>query len=107
MYFVFPWPGHPDRENGGQTMSTRPQIIAHRGASRAETENTLAAFRRAGLMGADAVELDVRRDVTSLTVRNQRSFPYQLDGDYLGETQKLEFEHVPGCLRLVRTATKG
>jgi len=42
-------------------MSTRPQIIAHRGASRAETENTLAAFRRAGLMGADAVELDVRR----------------------------------------------
>ena len=51
--------------------------------------------------------LDVRRDVTSLTVRNQRSFPYQLDGDYLGETQKLEFEHVPGCLRLVRTATKG
>lgn len=61
MYFVFPWPGHPDRENGGQTMSTRPQIIAHRGASRAETENTLAAFRRAGLMGADAVELDVRR----------------------------------------------
>lgn len=47
--------------------------------------------------------LDVRRDVTSLTVSNNRSFPYQLDGDYLGETQRLEFEHVPGCLRLVRT----
>ena len=37
------------------------QVIAHRGASRAERENTLAAFERAGLMGADAVELDVRR----------------------------------------------
>ncbi|MEY4221204.1 MAG: Glycerophosphoryl diester phosphodiesterase family, partial [Actinomycetota bacterium] len=37
------------------------QVIAHRGASRAERENTLEAFRRAGLMGADAVELDVRR----------------------------------------------
>ena len=36
-------------------------IIAHRGASRAESENTLAAFRRAGEMGADGVELDVRR----------------------------------------------
>ena len=36
------------------------QIIAHRGASRVERENTLAAFRRAGSMGADAVELDVR-----------------------------------------------
>ena len=37
------------------------QVIAHRGASKAEAENTLAAFRRAGAMGADAVELDVRR----------------------------------------------
>jgi len=36
-------------------------IIAHRGASRAEPENTLAAFRRAGDFGADGVELDVRR----------------------------------------------
>jgi glycerophosphoryl diester phosphodiesterase len=37
------------------------QVIAHRGASAAEKENTLAAFRRARQMGADAVELDVRR----------------------------------------------
>ena len=37
------------------------QVIAHRGASKAERENTLAAFRRAYDMGADAVELDVRR----------------------------------------------
>ena len=36
-------------------------VIAHRGASRAAVENTLAAFRRAGEMGAQAVELDVRR----------------------------------------------
>lgn len=35
-------------------------VIAHRGASRAETENTPAAFRRADSMGADGVELDVR-----------------------------------------------
>jgi glycerophosphoryl diester phosphodiesterase len=37
------------------------QVIAHRGASKAERENTLAAFRRAREMGAHAVELDVRR----------------------------------------------
>lgn len=37
------------------------QVIAHRGASKAEKENTLAAFRRAREMGAHAVELDVRR----------------------------------------------
>lgn len=38
-------------------------VIAHRGASRAAPENTVAAFRRAAEMGADMVELDVRRSV--------------------------------------------
>lgn len=36
-------------------------MIAHRGASAAFPENTLAAFRAAAALGADAVELDVRR----------------------------------------------
>ncbi len=34
-------------------------VIAHRGASAAETENSLAAFRAAIDLGADAIELDV------------------------------------------------
>lgn len=38
-------------------------VIAHRGASRAEPENTIAAFERAVAIGADGVELDVRRTV--------------------------------------------
>jgi glycerophosphoryl diester phosphodiesterase len=38
-----------------------PKIVAHRGASKAERENTLAAFTTAKRMGADMVELDVRR----------------------------------------------
>src|SRR5947207_13640794 len=36
-------------------------VFAHRGASAAEPENTIAAFVRAKEMGADGVELDVRR----------------------------------------------
>ncbi len=36
-------------------------MIAHRGASTAFPENTLAAFRGAAELGADAVEFDVRR----------------------------------------------
>lgn len=36
-------------------------VIAHRGASKAEKENTIAAFERALELGADWVELDVRR----------------------------------------------
>ena len=38
-----------------------PLIIAHRGASAAAPENTIAAFELAREMGADWVELDVRR----------------------------------------------
>jgi glycerophosphoryl diester phosphodiesterase len=38
---------------------TRPLVIAHRGASGYEVENSLAAFRAAAEQGADAVELDI------------------------------------------------
>lgn len=52
----------------GATQSTKAtwrvaegvRIWAHRGASNAVTENTIAAFERAVTDGADAVELDVR-----------------------------------------------
>lgn len=37
----------------------KPLVIAHRGASSIELENSLAAFRAAAGQGADAVELDV------------------------------------------------
>jgi glycerophosphoryl diester phosphodiesterase len=37
----------------------RPLVIAHRGASATECENSLAAFRAAGRLGADGVELDI------------------------------------------------
>jgi glycerophosphoryl diester phosphodiesterase len=37
----------------------RPFVIAHRGASTVEVENSLAAFRAAGRLGADGVELDI------------------------------------------------
>ncbi len=39
----------------------RPLVVAHRGASRAAPENSLAALRLARDLGADAVEFDVQR----------------------------------------------
>lgn len=48
--------------------------------------------------------LDVRTDLASLTVEHGDPFPYQLDGDYLGETRRLEFEHVPDAVRLILPA---
>jgi glycerophosphoryl diester phosphodiesterase len=43
-------------------------VIAHRGASAAFPENTVAAFRGAATLGADAVELDVRRTADGAAV---------------------------------------
>jgi glycerophosphoryl diester phosphodiesterase len=51
-----------------------PWIIAHRGASEEEPENTLRAFRRAVELGADMVELDVHlsRDGEPVVIHDAR-----------------------------------
>lgn len=46
----------------------RPLVWAHRGASRAAPENTLAAFRLAAEVGADGIELDAQRCATGEVV---------------------------------------
>jgi glycerophosphoryl diester phosphodiesterase len=51
-----------------------PWIIAHRGASEEEPENTLRAFRRAAELGADMVELDLHlsRDGELVVIHDAR-----------------------------------
>ena len=51
----------PTERRTSQYVHRSRQVIAHRGASKAAPENTVEAFALAGRMGADAVELDVRR----------------------------------------------
>lgn len=46
----------------------RPLVVAHRGASSSEPENTAAAFEAAIVAGADAVELDVRMAADGIAV---------------------------------------
>ncbi len=41
-------------------QSTRPLVVAHRGASEAYPEHTLPAYRAAVRLGADGIECDVR-----------------------------------------------
>ncbi|MBI2467463.1 MAG: ABC transporter permease subunit [Candidatus Rokubacteria bacterium] len=52
----------------------RPWIIAHRGASHEEPENTLRAFERAVERGADLIELDVHlsRDGAVVVIHDER-----------------------------------
>lgn len=42
-------------------QSSKIRVVAHRGASGVEVENTLSAFERAILLGVDYIELDVRK----------------------------------------------
>jgi glycerophosphoryl diester phosphodiesterase len=49
-------------------MAARPLVLGHRGASAVAPENTLAAFVRARELGADGVELDVRRTADDVLV---------------------------------------
>lgn len=45
---------------GDVSRSARPEVVAHRGSSEDRPEHTLAAYRRAIDIGADALECDVR-----------------------------------------------
>jgi diacylglycerol kinase family enzyme len=60
-----------------------------------------SALRGGGI--SPAPWLDIRSDIEQLTVTNDRPFPFQVDGDYLGETKSLDFQHVPDAMRLVRS----
>ncbi len=46
--------------------------------------------------------VDYRTDLTGLRVVGNGPFPYQVDGDFLGETTELDIRHEPEALRLVR-----
>ncbi len=48
-------------------------VVAHRGASVGARQNTTAAFRRARELGADWVELDVRRTVDDVLVAHHNA----------------------------------
>jgi DnaK suppressor protein len=41
------------------------------------------------------------RPVAELCIESTRPFPYQVDGDYLGETRRLRFQHRPEVMDLV------
>jgi len=69
---------------------------------RAPSMLTLAA---AALLSPAALHrhpnVEHRDDVTSATITSTEPFPYQVDGDYLGEVNRLDFGYEPGVLTLV------
>lgn len=67
------------------------QVIAHRGASKRAKENTLRAFCLAKSLGADWVELDVRRSQDGhMAIHHD---PYLPDGSVICDTDSSLFPH--------------
>ncbi len=59
----------------------------------------LGALRGGGVEPSE--HLAEWRDVTSMTASADTPFPYQLDGDYLGDANELVFQYVPEAVQLV------
>lgn len=59
----------------------------------------LRAWRGRSVAGARGV--DLHSNVTGFTVRGHGTFPYQVDGDYLGEVSSLRFRYEPQIIDLV------
>lgn len=71
---------------------TRPLVIAHRGASGYELENSLAAFRAAAPRGADGVELDVHNTLDGeLLVHHDDRLP---DGRHISRSRAADLAAV-------------
>jgi diacylglycerol kinase family enzyme len=109
-YFTIVMNTNPYTFLGNRPLDLVPEATLDRGLA-AVTFRTLAFDKvlRAtvsALAGNDIRRLrflDVRTDVDNLKVvgTDGEPFPYQVDGDYLGEIAELEFRHEPDVLRLV------
>lgn len=107
-YFSIVLNTNPYTYLGNRALDLSPAATLDRGLVVA-TFRTLEAGAVLGSLGGalrggglkPSRHLDLRTDVAKLRISAAEPFPYQLDGDYLGETRELDFEHVPDAVRLV------
>ena len=94
---------------GARPLSLAPEATLERGLVSigvrtmrlAPMLRLMSAMFREGTSLQGQRGVDYRTDVTKLTVVGHGAFPYQLDGDHLGDIEELEFAHQPEALRLV------
>ena len=79
------------------SVTARNTVVVHRRLSRGHDVELVETNRR-----GHATRF--AHDVAHVVFEHATPFPYQLDGDYLGETDRLEFHHVPDAVRLAMPA---
>jgi diacylglycerol kinase family enzyme len=94
---------------GNRALSLAPEATLDRGLALV-TLRTLAFGKTMRIIGSALTgsrhlrtsrHTEHRTDLTSLTVTGYGPFPYQVDGDHLGDTERLEIRHEPDVLYLV------
>lgn len=80
IYFVFLW---VMMLLTGCQNESKPKVIAHRGASAYETENTLPAVEKAIALNSDAVEVDIWRTADDSLIVFHDRHTARLTGDSL------------------------
>ncbi len=110
-YFTIVLNTNPYTYLGNRPLDLSPAASLDRGLVAITFRSMQISAILGGLSGAlkgggvqASTTLDLQTDLTELTISHDVPFPYQLDGDYLGETRRLEFSHVPDAVRLVRPA---
>lgn len=87
------------------TLSSGLSVVTFKTMKPTHILRTLGSALRGGGI-SEKPWLDIHTNVSSVTMSDARAFPYQLDGDYLGEVREVVFEHVPNALKLVRSHPK-
>jgi diacylglycerol kinase family enzyme len=76
-------------------------VVALRTLSFGPTLGIIASALGSGRRLRSHSKVAYRHDLTAVRVTGYGPFPYQVDGDYLGEVEHLELRHEPDVLRLV------
>jgi diacylglycerol kinase family enzyme len=107
-YFTIVLNTNPYTFLGNRPLDLSPAATLDRGlvAVTFRTMKAIAILRSlaGALRGGGVAEsqyLDEQIDLAELTVESAEPFPYQVDGDYLGDAERLHFQHVPHAVRLV------
>ena len=108
-YFTIVLNTDPYTYLGSRPLSLAPAAKLHNGLSVVALRNmsldTMSKLLRELFQGKPLQNSDnvyIANDIDTLTVTGHRPFPYQLDGDYLGQVAQLNFKWRPALLRLVK-----
>jgi diacylglycerol kinase family enzyme len=107
-YFTIVMNSDPYTFLGNRALSLAPEATLDRGLV-AITFRSLRLATMARVLGGvirgngvgEHPSLDKRTDLAGLDVVSERPFPYQVDGDDLGDTRRLVFRHEPDAIGLV------